>query len=643
MAKKILALLAALSLLFGAVPALAESEPATVEAEVLPEELTVAVTTPLTGSFFTSLWGNGSSDMDVRFLLHGYNLVEWNGAQGMFVVNPQVVNSIVVTQDVKTGDRTYTMVLEHDLFYSDGTPITAWDYAFSLLLTMAPEMEAIGGNVRKPAYLLGYDDYISGKAGMLSGVRVIAEDQLAVTVRKEYLPFFYELGLLDCVPYPIHVLAPGACVADDGKGVYLTGEFTADGLAERILNSENGYRTWPSVVSGPYVLVSFEDGTATFELNPYSKVRPDFPRIVFRSLKQDELLPAFTSGEVLLLNKISDAAVVREGMALAEEQPERYTAYTYPRSGLSMLSFNAEHEALADVRVRRAIALLIDRDRFVADTVGEGGQRVDGYYGLGQWMYHLLTGAVSLTEPDAEDAEAVAKYEQNKAALETLSLDSLPPYTRDPAAAAALLDEAGWNLNESGEPWQAGDGLRYRAAEGGPEPLTLHLVYPLNSLAGPALEQQLPADLADGGIGLTVEAQPLVEILPQYYHTEESDYDLFFMATNFDLVYDPSAGFITDGEGNHIWAVGGLKDEKLYEAAVAMRKTQPGDLIGYCRAWLAFQQEYAAVLPSVSLYSNLYNDFGVSCLQNYVPASNVSWTEAIFNASFGTPGAQNAE
>ena len=114
MAKKILALLAAAMMLFGVIPASAEETETTAEA-VLPEVLTVAVTTPLTGSFFTSLWGNGSSDLDVRALLHGYNLVAWDGERGMFVTNPLVVNSLAVTQDVTSGDRTYTMVLDEEL------------------------------------------------------------------------------------------------------------------------------------------------------------------------------------------------------------------------------------------------------------------------------------------------------------------------------------------------------------------------------------------------------------------------------------------------------------------------------------------------------------------------------------------------
>ena len=120
------------------------------------EHMTVAGVTPTTGNFFCSLWGNVTSDMDVRLLLHGYNLVEWDTADSLFRIDDTVVSGIIVTED-GIGNRTYTIALYNDLYYSDGTRITAADYAFSMLLTMSPEMSAIGGNVKRPEYLKVWD------------------------------------------------------------------------------------------------------------------------------------------------------------------------------------------------------------------------------------------------------------------------------------------------------------------------------------------------------------------------------------------------------------------------------------------------------------------------------------------------------
>ena len=104
---------------------------------------------------------------------------------------------------------------------------------------------------------------------MLTGVRVTDDYTIAITLDHEYLPFFYEMGLLSCYPYPISVIAPGSLVRDDGNGVHLDRGFTPAMLENTINDPATGYRTHPSVVSGPYTLVSFDGTTAEFERNPY--------------------------------------------------------------------------------------------------------------------------------------------------------------------------------------------------------------------------------------------------------------------------------------------------------------------------------------------------------------------------------------
>ena len=101
------------------------------------EELNVAGMAPAAGDFFCSLWGNITSDMDIRFLLHGYDLIYWQNDEGVFLPNDTVVSKLTVSQDAR-GNRTFNFELCDDLYYSDGSPITSRDYAFSMLLTMSP-------------------------------------------------------------------------------------------------------------------------------------------------------------------------------------------------------------------------------------------------------------------------------------------------------------------------------------------------------------------------------------------------------------------------------------------------------------------------------------------------------------------------
>ena len=281
-AKRILTLLMALMLLPAAGVTAAGAEEAG-----YPEELRVGHTTITKGDFFTEMFGNDTSDIDVRALIHGYNLVNWDQSQGVYVFDKSVVEDVLAVENDE-GDKTYFISLWQDLRYSDGTPITAWDYAFSLLLMMSPQIEEIGGKIYRAEHILGAADYISGAVPYLSGVGVIDAYQLAITLDHEFLPYFFETGLLLCVPYPIREIAPGCKVfagaAGDmgdgyGYGVYIGNEdgnrkepaYTAELLEKTILDPETGYNSHPKVSSGPYVLKDYDYETAHFEINRYYK------------------------------------------------------------------------------------------------------------------------------------------------------------------------------------------------------------------------------------------------------------------------------------------------------------------------------------------------------------------------------------
>ena len=255
--------------------------------DLYPDELRVGHPTITKGDFFTEMFGNDTADIDVRALIHGYNLVNWDQNQGVYLIDESVVESVLVVQN-EIGDKTYYLGLYDDLFYSDGTPITAWDYAFSILLMMAPEIEQIGGKIYRSEHILGSHEYLTGQLPYLNGVAVIDDHQLAITLDHKFLPYFFETGLLLTVPYPISVIAPGCKVyagqAEDlgdgyGFGIRIGNEdesveepiFTAELLNKTILDPETGYNSHPSVVSGPYKLIDYDYETAHFEINEYFK------------------------------------------------------------------------------------------------------------------------------------------------------------------------------------------------------------------------------------------------------------------------------------------------------------------------------------------------------------------------------------
>ena len=100
--QKVLCLLLSLLLLTQApLLALAEEQ----EEVQFPEELIVGHPTITKGDFFTEMFGNDTADIDVRALIHGYNLVNWDQHQGVFVIDPSVVTEYQIVLD-ELGNKT---------------------------------------------------------------------------------------------------------------------------------------------------------------------------------------------------------------------------------------------------------------------------------------------------------------------------------------------------------------------------------------------------------------------------------------------------------------------------------------------------------------------------------------------------------
>ena len=103
--------------------------------------------TPLTGRFFTSLWGGTTSDLDVQDLLHAYSPILWDRDLGRFRFDRSVVEDALVSTN-EAGDRVYLLALAEDLLWSDGTAITARDYSFPCCCRRPRRLRKQAGSLR---------------------------------------------------------------------------------------------------------------------------------------------------------------------------------------------------------------------------------------------------------------------------------------------------------------------------------------------------------------------------------------------------------------------------------------------------------------------------------------------------------------
>jgi len=609
------------------------------------DDITVGSTTHLDGKFFTGLWGNATSDIDVRHLVHGYNLVLWDGDKGLFRTNHSVVSGMRVNQN-EAGDRSYFLVLYDDLQYSDGTPITAWDYAFSVLFQSSPVIAELGGVPADYSYLMGYEDYIAGSAPCLSGLRVLGDYQLQFTVKHEALPYFYEMFRLAFHPYPIAEIAPGCRVRDDGAGAYIANAddrlsmplFCAEMLRDTVLDPENGYLSHPTVGSGPYRLISFDGETAAFAINPCYKGdedgrQPTIRWITYTLAENGDMIRRLGDGEFTLLNKVTLADAIHRGLNLATHQDHQYTMTNYPRIGLTFLVFDVDSPAVQETAVRQAVALCLDQDGIAARYAGRFGLGMEGLYGLGQWMYALTndTMAYPVPAPRDDSPEEESRYEQAMEAWEQVNLSGLSKYPVDAEEAAALLERAGWTLNAQGAPFDPDrDAVRYKEIGGRLVGLEMTMALPASSTAKDAFASLLVPNLRKAGVSLTLMPLEMTELLEAYNHRSMQAADMFYLGDDFNVAFDPSQFFRRDDA-----AVGDTllsAHAELHALARDMCRTEPADVLSYVRKWVRFQERFSELLPMIPVYSNVYFDFYPRELHAYDITAHVSWADAIVPA-----------
>ena len=278
--------------------------------------ITIGSSTKASGQFRYAYYGNeatNAADIAVSQLVNGLETVSHTKEAG-YVWNPTVVkaHSEKLNED---GSMTYTITIFDDLKFSDGSGITAKDYLVFPMVFYSPMSEAASNRQDSGRIYAGWDDFVaytgpgSEKGSkVFTGLRLLDEYTFSLTVRKEYIPSFYDLAMISLQPSYAKMWLDTADIRDDGEGCYLTDDFYArayDGsyaLIERIRNvatdtSGKAYAEYP--YAGPYFIMSYNasSGTVTLSKNPFFKGNyegktPGIGKVTYKLLTARWTLPA---------------------------------------------------------------------------------------------------------------------------------------------------------------------------------------------------------------------------------------------------------------------------------------------------------------------------------------------------------------
>lgn len=253
----------------------------------------------------------------------------------------EIIPGVAESWKMSDDGLTYTFTLRQNAKWSNGDPVTAEDFAFSLRRIMSPETAAKYANVLFP--IKNAEKVSKGEAKPEElGVKAADERTLEITLENP-TAYFLEL-LTHQTGLPVHkasveklgadFVKPGAMVSN---GAYTLQEFTPN---DKIVLAKNpNYHDAANVKLDQVVYIPFEDQTAC--------------------------LRRFEAGEI---HSCSD--IPADQMEYIKSKLEgKYRIAPY--LGTFYFAIKTDKEELSDPRLRRALSLAIDRE-FLADEIWQG-------------------------------------------------------------------------------------------------------------------------------------------------------------------------------------------------------------------------------------------------------------------------------
>ena len=247
--------------------------------------------------------------------------------------------------NVSIDGLTYTFQLRKDVKFSDGTPVTANDFQYSWNraadpATNSPTAAEYLGDI------VGVNDELSGKATQISGVKVIDNYTLQVTINSPESYFLYKLT------------------------------FPASFIVEKN-NVNTGTNCWKTPIgTGPFTVQEWKQQT-DFILARNDLYYGDMPKIAeidmtLNSTTSD--MDLFETGQIDLTNP----SAAYYDQIMDPSGPFNQDLSQSPSLSVDYIGFNCKEAPFNDPDIRQAFSLAIDKDTILNLTYRNMAQKAEG-------------------------------------------------------------------------------------------------------------------------------------------------------------------------------------------------------------------------------------------------------------------------
>ncbi len=288
--------------------------------------------------------------------------------------------------EVSNDGRIYTFYLRQDVKFQDGREVKAADFQFSWERACSPAT----GSLTAATYLgdiVGVEDVLTGAATEISGVRVIDDYTLQVTIDA---PKSYFLSKLTY---------PTAFVVDRA-------------------NVESGSEWWRQPNgTGPFKLKEWQkENLLVLEKNElYYGEKAEVGSVVFQ-LWGGVPMNMYETGEI----DVTDVNLLYIDKVTDKTGPFYQELEIVPELSFSYIGFNHTRPPFDDVNLRRAFSQAIDKDKLVSLVFRDMMERADGILPPGMPGFNEDLSGLDFDVSKAKELIAKSKYG---------GVDNLPPIT----------------------------------------------------------------------------------------------------------------------------------------------------------------------------------------------------------------------
>ncbi|APV44457.1 oligopeptide transport system substrate-binding protein [Dehalogenimonas formicexedens] len=308
-----------------------------------------------------------------------------------------VLPDIATGWDISADGKTYTFHLRNDVAFQNGHRLTAADFKYSWERACTLSV----GSTTAATYLsdiAGAIEMLTGRATSLSGVKVVDDYTLQVTLVKPASYFIYKLAFVTAFAVDKQNVASGA----------------------------NWWET-PSG-TGPFKLGSWVKTTSitlTQNRNYYGGA-VKLGSAVFKFL-------AGRSMDLYETGQIDVAGIGGDDLDRATDPAGTFASQlkSVPELSLSYIGFNVEKAPFDDPLVRKAFSMAVDLKKIISLTFNDAIKQANGILPAGIPGYDSTSAALSFNITQAKALIAQSKYG---------SVSNLPPITITTSGYGGLID-----------------------------------------------------------------------------------------------------------------------------------------------------------------------------------------------------------